>query len=142
VAALDKLTAQHADTLTRALTELREVGDIESAEAEVYAVRAGAEQRVAAAEARLAEEIQRRREAEAERGAAQADREQADDAAAQAAARMEQLERDLAKLRAATDAEVRRTRDSAAEEIRQASTEPRTASRAKTTVTRVPRLEK
>lgn len=120
VAALEKITKQHADTLSRAMTELREVGDIESAEAEVYAARTSADQRVATAEARLAEEIQRRRDAESERAAAQADREQADDAATQAAARMEQLERELAELRTATDAEVRRTRDSAAEEIRQA----------------------
>ncbi len=67
IAALEKLTAQHADTLTRALTELREVGDIESAEAEVYAARTSADQRVATAEARLAEEIQRRRDPESER---------------------------------------------------------------------------
>src|SRR5579859_4291370 len=53
VAALEKITKQHADTLTRALTELREVGDVESAEAEVYAARASADQRVANAEARL-----------------------------------------------------------------------------------------
>ena len=120
VAALEKISKQHADTLSRAMTELREVGDIESAEAEVYAARTSADQRVATAEARLAEEIQRRRDAESERAAAQADREQADDAATQAAAHMEQLERELAELRTATDAEVRRTRDSAAEEIRQA----------------------
>src|SRR5579864_7278641 len=37
VNALEKLTAQHADTLARAITELRAAGDIESAEAEVYA---------------------------------------------------------------------------------------------------------
>src|SRR5580698_9301571 len=92
VNALEKLTAQHADTLTRAITELRAVGDIESAEAEVYAARTSADQRVATAEARLAEEIQRRRDAETERDAANADREQADDAATQAVARMEELE--------------------------------------------------
>jgi chromosome segregation ATPase len=120
ISALGKLTAQHADTLTRALTELREVGDLESAEAEVYAARTSADQRVATAEARLAEEIQRRRDAEAERDAAQADREQADDAATQAAARMEQLERELAELRDATEAEVRQVRASTAAEIRQA----------------------
>jgi hypothetical protein len=120
VAALEKLTKQHADTLTRAITELREVGDIESAEAEVYAARTGADQRVAIAEARLAEEIQRRRDAESERAAAQADREQADDAAAQATARMEQLERELAELRAATETEVRQVSERAATEIRQA----------------------
>ena len=49
VNALEKLTAQHADTLTRAITELRAVGDIESAEAEVYAARTSAYQRVATA---------------------------------------------------------------------------------------------
>jgi colicin import membrane protein len=81
VNALEKLTAQHADTLTRAISELRTVGDIESAEAEVHAARTSADQRVATAEARLAEEIQRRRDAEAERDAARADREQADAAA-------------------------------------------------------------
>jgi colicin import membrane protein len=120
VAALGKLTVQHADTLTRALTELREVGDLESAEAEVYAARTSADQRVATAEARLAEEIQRRRDAEAERDAAQADREQADDDATQAAVRMEQLERELAELRDASEREVRQVRASAAAEVRQA----------------------
>ena len=120
VSALEKLTAQHADTLTRAITELRAVGDIESAEAEVYAARTSADQRVATAEARLAEEVQRRRDAEAERDAARADREQADDATAQAVTRMDDLERELAELRTATEAETRRTRDNAATEIRQA----------------------
>jgi hypothetical protein len=120
VGALEKLTAQHADTLSRAITELRAVGDIESAEAEVYAARTSADQRVATAEARLAEEIQRRRDAESERDAARADREQADDATAQAVSRMDDLERELAELRACTEAEVRRTRDTAAAEIRQA----------------------
>jgi colicin import membrane protein len=120
VGALEKLTAQHADTLSRAITELRAVGDIESAEAEVYAARTSADQRVATAEARLAEEIQRRRDAESERDAARADREQADDATAQAVSRMDDLERELAELRASTEAEVRRTRDTAAAEIRQA----------------------
>jgi chromosome segregation ATPase len=120
LAALEKLTAQHADTLTRAITELRAVGDIESAEAEVYAAHASADQRVATAEARLAEEIQRRRDAEAERDAARNDREQADDATAQAVTRMEELERELAELRTTTDAEVRQARDGAAAEIRQA----------------------
>jgi colicin import membrane protein len=117
---LEKLTTQHADTLTRAIEELRAVGDIESAEAEVYAARTGADQRVATAEARLAEEIQRRRDAEAERSAAQADREQADDATAQAVSRMDALERELSELRTATEAEVGRIRESAAAEIRQA----------------------
>src|SRR5262249_7427653 len=56
VRALEKLTTQHAETLTRVVAELRAVGDIESAEAEVYAARTSAEQRVATAEARLAEE--------------------------------------------------------------------------------------
>jgi chromosome segregation ATPase len=120
VGALEKLTAQHADTLTRAITELRAVGDIESAEAEVYAARTSADQRVATAEARLAEEIQRRRDAEAERDAARADREQGDDATAQAITRMDDLERELAELRTATDAEVRSIRASAATEIKQA----------------------
>src|ERR1019366_6697119 len=44
VNALEKLTAQHADTLTRAITELRAVGDIESAEAERDDARADREQ--------------------------------------------------------------------------------------------------
>jgi chromosome segregation ATPase len=118
--ALGKLTAQHADTLTRAITELRAVGDIESAEAEVYAARTSADQRVATAEARLAEEIQRRRDAEAERDTAHADREQADAAAAQAITRMDDLERELAELRAATEAEVSSIRASAAAGIQQA----------------------
>jgi colicin import membrane protein len=117
---LGKLTAQHADTLTRAITELRAAGDIESAEAEVYAARTSADQRVATAEARLAEEIQRRRDAETERDAAHADREQADDATAQAITRMEDLERELAELRASTEAEVRGIRASAAADIQQA----------------------
>ncbi len=120
VNALEKLTAQHADTLTRAISELRAVGDIESAEAEVYAARTSADQRVATAEARLAEEIQRRRDAEAERDTARAEREQADDATAQAISRMENLERELAELRTSTEAEVREIRDRAAAEIRQA----------------------
>jgi colicin import membrane protein len=120
VSSLEKLTAQHADTLTRAITELRAVGDIESAEAEVYAARTSADQRVATAEARLAEEIQRRRDAEAERDTPRADREQADDATAQAIIRMENLERELAELRTSTAAEVREVRDTAALEIRQA----------------------
>lgn len=63
---LEKLTAQHTDALTRAVIELRSAGDVESAEAEVYATRANADQHVAAAEARLAEELQRRRDAEAD----------------------------------------------------------------------------
>jgi hypothetical protein len=88
VAALGKLTTQHEAALTRAITELREGGDIESAEAEVYAARTSADQRIATAEARLAEEIQRRRDAEADRAAARSDREQADAAAAQAVTRV------------------------------------------------------
>ncbi len=55
MATLEKITRQHADILTRAMTELREVGDIENAEAEVYAARTSADQLVATAEARLAE---------------------------------------------------------------------------------------
>lgn len=120
VNALEKLTAQHAGTLARAIDELRAVGDIESAEAEVYAARTSADQRVATAEARLAEEIQRRRDAEADRDAARADREQADDATAQAITRMDDLERELAELRAATEQEVRAIRASAAADIQQA----------------------
>jgi hypothetical protein len=58
------------------------VGDIESAESEVYAARTSADRRVATAEGRLAEEIQRRRDAVAERDDARADREPADDATA------------------------------------------------------------
>ena len=118
--ALDKLTAQHADTLNRAITELRAVGDIESAEAEVCAARASADQRVATAEARLAEEIQRRRDAETARDAARTDREQADDATAQAVTRMDALDRELAGVRAAADQEIRRARDTAAADIGQA----------------------
>jgi colicin import membrane protein len=120
VLTLEKLTAQHADTLTRAIAELRAAGDIESAEAEVYAARTSADQRIATAEARLAEEIQRRRDAEAERDDARADREQADDAAAQAITRMESLEREVAETRTSTAEEIQRVRASAAAEIRQA----------------------
>ncbi len=120
IGALEKLTAQHADTLARAITELRAVGDIESAEAEVYAARTSADQRIATAEARLAEEIQRRRDAETERDDARADREQADDATAQAITRMDALERELAELRTTTEAQVRSIRASAATEIKQA----------------------
>ena len=58
----------------RAITELRSAADPESAEAEVYAARASADQRIAAAEAGLAEEITRRRDAETERDQARADR--------------------------------------------------------------------
>jgi colicin import membrane protein len=120
VLTLEKLTAQHADTLTRAITELRAAGDIESAEAEVYAARTSAGERVAAAEARLAEEIQRRRDAEAERDGARADREQADDATAQAIARMEELDRQLTELRTAAAEEIGQIRASAVAEIQQA----------------------
>jgi colicin import membrane protein len=117
---LEKLTAQHADTLTRAITELRAAGDVESAEAEVYAARTSADQRIATAEARLAEEIQRRRDAEAERDDARADREQADAAAAQAITRMDELERELAELRTTTAEEISQIRTSVAAEIQQA----------------------
>jgi chromosome segregation ATPase len=120
VLTLEKLTTQHADTLTRAIAGLRAAGNIESAEAEVYAARTSAEQRVATAEARLAEEIQRRRDAEAERDDARADREQADDAAAQAITRIDELERELAEARTSAKAEVRSIRASAATEIKQA----------------------
>jgi hypothetical protein len=41
------LLHQRADTLARAIAELRGVGDIESAEAEVYAARTSAGRRVA-----------------------------------------------------------------------------------------------
>ncbi|HUZ55591.1 MAG TPA: hypothetical protein VMU94_24060 [Streptosporangiaceae bacterium] len=99
---LEQLTAQHADTLTRAVTELRSAAGPESAEAEVYAARTSADQRIAAAEALLAEEINRRREAETERDQARADREQADDATAQAITRMEELQHELTTLRHAT----------------------------------------
>jgi colicin import membrane protein len=119
VRALEKLTDQHADTLARAIAELRAVGDIESAEAEVYAARTSADQRVATAEARLAEEIQRRRDAETERDHARADREQADDATAQAIARMEDFERELTELRASTQQEIGQVRASAVAEIQQ-----------------------
>jgi hypothetical protein len=120
VRSLEKLTAQHVETITRVVAELRAVGDIESAEAEVYAARTSAEQRVATAEARLAEEIQRRRDAEAERDVARADREQADDAATQAITRMEERERELAEVRSATADEIRQVRASAEAEVRQA----------------------
>ncbi len=117
---LEKLTSQHADTLARAIVELRTAGDIESAEAEVYAARTSADQRVATAEARFAEEIQRRRDAEAERDAARADREQADDATAQAITHMDDLERELAELRASTMQEIHQAQASAEAEVRQA----------------------
>ena len=117
---LEKLTVQHADTLTRAIAELRTAGDIESAEAEVYAARTSADQRVATAEARLAEEIQRRRDAEGARDADRDAREEADAAAAQAITRMDDLERELAELRASTQREVRQARDSAEAETQQA----------------------
>jgi colicin import membrane protein len=120
VRALDKITSQHAETLTRAIAELRAVGDIESAEAEVYAARTSADQRVATAEARLGGEIQRRRDAEIERDDARADREQADVATAQAIARMEELERELTELRASTQQEIGQIRASAVAEIQQA----------------------
>ncbi len=120
VRALEKLTVQHADTLTRAIAELRAAGDVESAEAEVYAARTSADQRVATAEARLAEEIQRRRDAEAERDGARDEREEADDAAAQAITRMDELEREIAELRASTQREVRQARASAEAEVQQA----------------------
>jgi chromosome segregation ATPase len=116
---LERLTAQHADALARAVTELRSAGDVESAEAEVYAARTSADQRVATAEALLAEEITRRREAEADRARANADREQADDAAAQAIARMDELTRELATLRATTDDQLRQLRADTAAELQQ-----------------------
>jgi hypothetical protein len=118
---LERLTAQHADTLARAVAELRSVGEVESAEAEVYAARTSADQRVATAEALLAEEINRRREAEADRARAQADREQADDGAAQAITRMDELTRELAALRATTDDQLRQLRADTAGEIQQVS---------------------
>jgi colicin import membrane protein len=120
VRTLEKLTVQHADTLTRAIAELRAAGDIESAEAEVYAARTSADQRVATAEARLAEEIQRRRDAELEREAARADRDQADDATAQAIARMDDLERELAEFRASAAQQINEARARAEAEVRQA----------------------
>ena len=120
VRALEKLTAQHTDTLTRAVAELRSAGDVESAEAEVYAARTSADQRVAGAEARLAEEMNRRREAEADRDQAQADREEADEAAARAISRMDELTRELAELRTTTGEQLRQLRDQAAAEIQQA----------------------
>ncbi len=120
VRSLEKLTAQHADTLARAVAELRSAGDVESAEAEVYAARTSADQRVAAAEARLAEEIGRRREAETDRDQAQADREESDEAASQAISRMDELTRELAALRTATGEQFRQLRDQAAAEVQQA----------------------
>jgi hypothetical protein len=116
VAALEKITRQHADTLTRAMTELREVGDIESAEAEVYAARTSADQRVATAEARLAEESQRRRAAVSERDAGRARQteaaavtraERAQAAAAEETARIRSDHRHaLNQLTASTDARI------------------------------------
>jgi len=120
ISTLEKLTAQHADTLTRAIAELRAAGDLESAEAEVYAARTTADQRIATTEAHLAEEVQRRMTAETERGTARAHRDQADEAAAAAITRMDQLERELADLRAATEAEIRDIRDSSAADIEHA----------------------
>jgi colicin import membrane protein len=120
VRTLEKLTAQHADALTRAVTELRSAGDVESAEAEVYAARTSADQRVAAAEARLAEEINRRREAETDRDQAQADREESDEAASQAISRMDELTREVAALRTTTDEQLRQLRDQAAADVQQA----------------------
>ena len=120
VRALEKLTAQHADTLARAVAELRSAGDVESAEAEVYAARTSADQRVAAAEARLAEEMNRRREAEAGRDHAQAERKEADEAASQAIGRMDELTRELAELRTATDEQLRQLREQTAADIQQA----------------------
>jgi colicin import membrane protein len=128
---LEQLTAQHADTLTRAVTELRSAADPESAEAEVYAARTSADQRVAAAEARLAEEINRRREAETDRDQARADRDQADDATAHAITRMEELQRELttlrrtsaeqlSQLRTETTAELEHARASTQHDINQA----------------------
>ncbi len=76
----------------------------------MYAARTSADERVATAEARLAEEIQRRRDAEAERDMARADREQADDATAQATTRMEEFDRQLAELRTAAAQEIQQTR--------------------------------
>jgi len=134
VSKLEQLTAQHAEALARAITELRSAGDPESAEAEVYAARTSADQRVAAAEARVAEEINRRREAETERDQARADRDQADDAAAQAITRMDELQHELtilrdttaeqiSQLRAQTAAELQQARDSAQHDIGQARDE-------------------
>jgi colicin import membrane protein len=128
---LEQLTTQHADTLTRAITELRTAADPESAEAEVYAARTTADQRIAAAEARLAEEINRRRDAETERDQARADRDQADDATAQAITRMEELQHELTtlhhdtteqltQLRAQTTAELDTARAAAQHDIGQA----------------------
>jgi chromosome segregation ATPase len=117
---LEKLTAQHTDALTRAVAELRSAGDVESAEAEVYAARTNADQRVAAAEARFAEEIQRRRNAEADCDQAQADREQADEATAQAIARMDELTQELTTLRATTAEEIRQLRAATAAELEDA----------------------
>ncbi|MGH3404848.1 MAG: hypothetical protein ACRDRJ_20425 [Streptosporangiaceae bacterium] len=107
---LEQLTAQHADTLARAITELHSAADPESAEAEVYAARTSADQRIAAAEARLAEEISRRREAETERDQARADREEADDATAQAITRMEELQHELTTLRDSTTEQITQLR--------------------------------
>ena len=86
----------------------------------MHAARTSADQRVATAEARLAEEIQRRRDAEAERDDARADREQADGVTAQAITRMDALEHELAELGAATEAEVLSTPASATADIQQA----------------------
>jgi hypothetical protein len=57
---------RHEAAHARAIAELREVGS-DARETEVHAAPTSADQCVATAEARLAEEIQRRRDAEAER---------------------------------------------------------------------------
>jgi colicin import membrane protein len=119
---LEQLTAQHAATLTRAITELRSAADPESAEAEVYAARTSADQRIAAAEARLAEEITRRRDAETERDQARADRDQADDATAQAITRMEELQHELATLRHTTEEQLAQLRAETTAELELART--------------------
>src|ERR1039457_3288363 len=87
---LETLTAQHADALTRAITELRSAGDPESAEAEVYATRASPAQRVAAAAPLFAKDTPPRRDPETKRAPPRPDPEQADDATAQAIPRMEE----------------------------------------------------
>jgi colicin import membrane protein len=120
ISKLEQLTTQHAEALARAITELRTVGDPESAEVEVYAARTSADQRIASAEAHLAEEINRRREAEAERDRARNDREQADAAATQAITRMDELQDELATLHNTTAEQISQIRAETAAEVEQA----------------------
>ncbi|MGH3294726.1 MAG: hypothetical protein ACRDP7_23300 [Trebonia sp.] len=113
MATLGKLTAQHADTLTRALTELREVGDLESAEAEVYAAQADREQAYDAATQAAARMEQLERELAELRDASEKEvRQVRASAAAEIRQARESADRDISAARAdaahqVTDAETR-----------------------------------